>query len=182
MRGLSKRMRRFAGEYVKDFCAAKAALRAGYAESFAKARASELLQDGRGSGNRCAGTEESTEVLGWGEAREATQESGMCGGRGRSDGGWEGATSNAGATQASGVCGGRWRSDGGWEGATPNAGATQASGVPRNATEELTEVLSVTEEGMAGPLRAMALVAVRRTPPNYVCLQVFMAKRSPDFL
>ncbi len=47
MRGLSKRMRRFAGEYVKDYCAAKAALRAGYAESFAKARASELLQDGR---------------------------------------------------------------------------------------------------------------------------------------
>ncbi len=47
MRGLSERMRRFSGEYVKDFCAAKAALRAGYSESFAKARASELLRDGR---------------------------------------------------------------------------------------------------------------------------------------
>ncbi len=44
MRGLGERMRRFAEESVKDLCAAKAAPRAGYAESFAKARATELLQ------------------------------------------------------------------------------------------------------------------------------------------
>ncbi len=47
MKGLNERMRRFAGEYVKDFCAVKAAVRAGYAESLAKIRGPELVMDAR---------------------------------------------------------------------------------------------------------------------------------------
>ncbi len=169
MRGLNERMRRFAGEYVKDFCPVNAAVRAGYAESFAKIRALELLKDGRvqllvrelvvtsraqvkgyrylvkrdlaelvarrATGENCRrgsekplnvepsdpsedgtevltedsaetsgeGTDVLAEDLGRGEARHATQGSGVAKERGKGDGDWGVATSNAGATQASGV-------------------------------------------------------------------------------
>ncbi len=87
-------------------------------------------------------TEVLTEVLGWSEAREDTQASGVPRERGRSDGDWEGAMSNAGVR--------RWT----------DVAALQASGVRRNATEVLTEVLG---ESLGSGRRGAAVEVKGRT-------------------
>lgn len=46
-RGLTDKQARFVAEYLKDMCASKAAVRAGYSPKSARKYANELLNDGR---------------------------------------------------------------------------------------------------------------------------------------